>query len=359
MSPNKSIILSSPPTKNVNSLSGPRELIPPLPYSATLKDITRPPLLTILLRLYITYFIFKTSLSIVNILNLVSTSRANHLLGRLFENNPALCFYPVFLAIIAAYLLYLLVRTSIYTYHSFKLLLISVIAIPILYSAYRSVLIPSFFTTISTIFNEITLFSLIIITALYLLPQTFTRYSKSLSIGQVSLFTFFASLILFPTFAFTYYLIESSLNPNTNKAAIEKMVSNRLYFPSALPQGLTTGSQFYISDTKDISLIEPTAKITFTNHNLTIILSQTKVAADFDLTAYISTQQISTPASAIILPQAINQLGYLKVGEISKDSTISLRSLYFVTPTHTLVSLISPNSEVFVDTLVKIAQSLR
>jgi hypothetical protein len=137
------------------------------------------------------------------------------------------------------------------------------------------------------------------------------------------------------------------------------MVNHKLYYPSTLPQDLTIGSQFYVSETKDINLSEPTSKIAFTTSHLTLILSQTKVQSDFDLPTYVNSQSTNIPATKTILTTSRDQSGYLKINDPSSNSTIAIRSLFFITPDNILVSLVSPNSEITTNNLIETAQSLR
>ena len=326
--------------------------------------ISRPKLLSVLLTIFFFIFVYRAVNGVITILSLIKTVQQNHLLIHLFEQSPYLCLLPIFSVCLAIYILYLIFKTSKYSHSDFLLIIISSIIIPIVYGVFIYFLsttpYPAGFSLITAILNEVLVISILIIFYSLLIPKEYTQTSTEMTLSQVTSLTLLASLILFPTSAFTYYLIDASLNPDTNRTVIEKIVSHKLYYPLTLPQHLKVGSKFYVTDSKESLLTEPIVKISFTANKTSVILTQTKVPTSFDLMtyAYLQVTGGSLPEK-VIVSSARNQEAYLLIKQPTVGSTLSIRSLYYVSTDGILVDLTSPNTSITPDDLISIAQSLR
>ena len=377
----KNIIQSSSPTSNISvnttpvasSPRSPSQTIAPPPDVAATTGATvsshRPLAITILLWLTFADLVYKVGTSIMSIIALIATFRVNHLLAHIFETSPLLCFSPIFFALLAVIILFLIFKTTSYTRTDYFLLFISSVAIPVIYSLFSYfVLVSSNLNPIIAFLQEANLLFLVIIISLAISSKKFSAYATPLSDQSTIVFALFGSILVFPSFFFTYSLINTSLNPDTQLSAIQTLAGHKLYSPTILPLHLRPDTTFYIDDKKYPNLPNSTVKIAYstpitsttqTNRPI-VVINQTKVTPEFDLDNYMSGQLTTTTSKAeyIPLPLAINQKGLVKSTDPQSPSSLKMTSLAFITPDYILINLISPSSTITSTDLITIAQSL-
>ncbi|MFZ2152865.1 MAG: hypothetical protein WAV41_02295 [Microgenomates group bacterium] len=366
----KDIIQSSAPTANiaVNStpiVSAPRSTSPPTPTSTHSPpefdyDIRRPLAIGILLWLIAVDFIYKIISSGLAVITLTATFRANHALGHLFEMSPLLCFSTLFFAILTIFILFVIFKTHGYSRSDYYLLFGSSLIIPPIYSLFVYFLLSvttktSFFLAI---FQESNLLFLLIVIILFFSSRKFATYSTPFSDNSTVIFALLSSIIVFPSFFFTYSLINTSLNPDLKLASIQSIAGHKIYSPSTLPLNLRPDTTFYIDDKKDNNLINPIIKIAYTTSYSTaiakrpiVMVSQTKVGPQFDLDNYLTSIAPNSSSENIVLEKALDQKA------IAKNSNF-ITHLGFITPDFILITLSTPSPEITLSNLTTIAQSL-
>jgi hypothetical protein len=360
----KDIIQSSSPISNISlDPSAPTPVAstpapPPPPETITIDH--RPIAITILLWMIFADITLRIGTTIYTIITLISSFRLNHLIAHLYETTPLLCFSPLFYAIIAVIILFLIFKTSSYSFLDYRLILIFSIIIPISFTLFTR-LISTYLKLhpLLSIISETNLLFIIVLIFLAVSSHNFPKYVPPISDGASIMFTLLGSIILFPSFFFTYYLINTSLNPDTKFAAIQTLAGFKLYSPVDLPLDLRPDSTFYIDDKKYVNLPSPSVKIAYstpvssaTKNRPMVLLSQTKVSPEFDLENYTNSQLTSSSPQNIELSTAINQKAIIK-------SNDTMTSLSFITSDYVLINLISPSPDITSAQLISIAESLR
>lgn len=365
----KDIIISSAPTANLGpSQPGPSPPPPPSPSSLSTPTIAstvhRHTILTILLTIISLDLVYHTLQSIIDIFRLIGQFRANHLLAHLFETSPLVCLFPLFTAILAVYIIFLLFKTSAHSYSDYRLLLVSSIVTPVVYSLFYFYL-SSEGATLLVILNELNLLFLILVVNLLFLPRLFSPVSAPLTDQQTITFTLIAAVILFPTFFFTQSLIKSSLHPDVGLASTQTLVGYKLYFPATIPPPLRPDTSFFVDDTVYPNLPNSVVKLIFSTppsktdtHRYSVILTETKVTKDFDLNNYVSGLAPNAPIDNISVSSAINRRALVKSSP-NPTAGLNARNLSFITTDYVLVNLSTPDLHITVNDLLTIAESLR
>lgn len=374
----KDIIQSSSPTSNITVNTTPIASVPrpsvqqAVPSTPTMTSAPghRPIAITIFLWLIFVDLSYKIISTILAILKLISTFRVNHVLAHLFETSPLLCLAPFVFAVLAVIVLFLIFKTPSYSKLDHRLILVFSIIIPITFSLYvRQLSIPLNIHPVLAFLNETNILFFIILIFLIIFSKSLSTFSEPMTDSSTITLALLGSVILFPSFFFTYSLINTSLNPDTKHDAIQTMVGYKVYSPSSLPLKLRPDTTFYVDEQKNSLFTSPLVKIAYstpmsinsTSSRPIVILSQTKVIPEFDLENYLNSQLSSstTKAAPVEINMALNQKGLAKSTDPSSTSALRMTSLAFVTPDYILINLISPSSQVTTEHLKAIAESLR
>ena len=374
----KDIIQSSSPTSNISVNTTPIASVPrpqvqnqpsPTPVTTSAPG-HRPVAISIFLWLIFADLTYKIVMTILAIVKLISSFRVNHLLAHIFETAPLLCLAPFVLAVFAVIVLFLIFKTPSYSKLDHRLLLIFSIIIPIAFSLYIRQLSQALSVhPVLAFLNETNILFVITLIFLFIFSKNLSTYSEPMTDSSTITLALLGSVILFPSFFFTYSLINTSLNPDTKHDSIQSMVGSKVYTPSSLPLNLRPDTTFYVDEQKNSLFTSPLVKIAYstpmslnsTSSRPIIILSQTKVIPEFDLENYMNSQLNSTTTKAIPteINMALNQKGLAKSTDPSSTSALRMTSLAFITPDYILVNLISPSSQVTIEHLKAIAESLR
>jgi len=345
----KNIIISSAPTANISfgGTSSPvSNTIKVEPVTLPTAPTYRPLILTILFSLLTGVFIYRTVMSLLVIYYIVEKARPQHLILRLFNRDPFLCLIPVFLSIFTVYLIFIFLKTRIYSAGSRQLVIISSIIIPLIYSLISR-----------NFFQEINLLFLLILIFCLLTDKLATHFSSPLTDQQVALFTVLTAIILFPITGYTYAIISVSTSPDTLAVKYQNLVGHRLLEPYFLPQNLIPATTFYVEDKKDAFLLNPTAKIVYGNEqvkpSLNVVISQTQVDKEFDLLEYVKLQINGGFPESVPVSTSTSEYAYFY------SSPTGVNSLFFLTPDYVLITIVSPNYQIDKGTLIDLAQSLR
>lgn len=373
----KDIIQSSSPTSNISVNTTPIASVPRLSTQQTSPSTTiiqtalgrRPMAISILLWLIFADLTYKIINTVLAIVKLISSFRVNHLLAHLFETSPLLCLAPFVFAIFAIVILFLIFKTPSYSKLDYRLLLIFSFLIPILFSIYvRELSQPLNIHPILSFLNETNLLFILLIVFLFVFSRNLSSYSESMTDGSTITLALLGSIILFPSFFFTYSLINTSLNPDTKQNSVETLVGHKIYAPLILPLNLRPDTTFYVDEQKSPLFTSPLVKIAYStavslkaSNRPVVIITQTKVIPEFDLENYMNSQLSTTTskASPMDISLALNQKGMVKSTDPSSASTLQMNSLAFITPDYILINLISPSSQITPDHLKTIAESLR
>lgn len=380
----KNIIQSSSPTANISVNTTPIASVP-RPTAPT--DLSTPPTLpssppiytpsfnhrpvaiSIFLWLIFADLVYKIASSVLAIVTFISSFRVNHLLAHIFETSPLFSVSPFIFAIIAVIVLFLIFKTTAYSRSDRLILIIFSILLPIGISLFfLQIASPLKIHPTLAYFNETNLLFLILLIFLLIFSRNLSTESQPLTDGPTITLALLGSLILFPSFFFTYYLINTSLNPDIKRESIQTMVGYKLYAPASLPSGLRPDTTFYVDEQKNPNFTTPLVKIAYStpislNSTATrpmVIISQTKVIPEFDLDNYMNSQlsTSSTKSTPIEISTALNRKALIKSSN-SEATSLQITSLSFITPDYILVNLISPNSLTTKEQLQAIAESLR
>jgi hypothetical protein len=379
----KNIIQSSSPTANITVNSTPiasvpratsptisptSPTIPPSSPSYTPTLDHRPVAISIFLWLTFADLVYKIVSSVLAIVKFISNFRANHLLAHIFETSPLLSVSPFVFAIIAVIILFLIFKTSAYSRSDRILLIIFSLLLPIVVSWYLLQISTSLnIHPTLAYFNETNLLFLILFIFLLVFSRHLSTESQPLTDGPTITLALLGSLILFPSFFFTYYLINTSLNPDIKHDSIQSLVGYKLYTPTVLPLNLRPDTTFYVDEQKNTNFTSPLVKIAYstpvTSLSSTrpmVIISQTKVIPEFDLDNYMNSQLTtsSTKSTPLEISTALNRKALIKSSN-SEATSLQITSLSFITPDYILVNLITPNSQTTKEQLQSIAESLR
>jgi hypothetical protein len=352
------IIISSPPTDNT-AVSTPRTNSSS--QSENFSCQYRPVAITLLLWIAFFDLVGRTVFSIYTIFQLAGTFRTNHAIGHLYETSPLLCFSPLFYAILSVIILLIIFKTTSYSFRDFITLIFFALLVPISFSYYTKLISESLqLHPLLTIFNETNLIFILILLFILIYSRAFNKQPSNLSDQSAITVTIISSLILFPSFFFTYTLINTSLHPNIKKESIESLVDYKLYNPSSLPLNLRPDTTFYLDDKKYTYLPNQLVKIVYsspktkvTTDKLTIILNQSKVIPEFDLENFVTLQSSGQSTTKVVeISLAQNQKGIIK-------ASTSTTSLSFITSDYILINIITPSINITSDMLIQIAESLR
>lgn len=373
----KDIIQSSSPTSNISVNTTPIASVPrptiqqasPVTPTMTSAPGHRPIAITIFLWLIFVDLSYKIVSTILAIVKLIGTFRANHLLAHLFETAPLLCLAPFVLGVIAVIVLFLIFKTSSFSKLDHRLLIVFSITIPITFSLYIRQLSQSLNVhPLLAFLNETNILFVITLIFLIVFSKNLSSYSEPMTDSSTITLALLGSIILFPSFFFTYSLVNTSLNPDTKHDSIQTMVGHKIYNPSSLPLNLRPDTTFYVDEQKNSLFTSPLVKMAYstpisikTSTRPIIILSQTKVIPEFDLENYMNSQlnSTTTKATPMEISTALNQKALVKSTDPSSTSTLHMTSLAFITPDYILINLISPSSQVTPEYLKNIAESLR
>lgn len=346
----------------------------------------RPTGLSVLLLLLTGSFLYRTIASTVVIVILSKTISQSHSLLSIFSVAPIMGVFPVISAATVVFLTYLFLKTKDLSAGSYKLLLSSLVAIPLLYTlliffllsqtqtAYtatsldNSTSVNPLLSVFSAVFNEINLLSLITWLVVKKKKDLFTNPPTTLKTGAKMVLIVIGLVILIPTGGETYVFIHNSLYPDTKYSQIRKEVGFNIYQPLYLPSGIEINSQYFIDENNSLKMSNPTVKVAFDipmkkllagSKSETIMLNQSFITDDFDLASYVSRQNPNdSPQKAEILT-AVNKSGYAVEPAPKTGSSLAIKSLYFVTPTNIFINLATISPQISVQDLIKIANSLK
>jgi len=373
----KDIIQSSAPTSNIAFNSTPIASVPRTPATppsssglvVTSAPGHRPVAISIFLWLTFFDLSYKIVNNILTIIKLISGFRANHALAHLFETAPLLCLSPFVLAVLAVIILFLIFKTPSYSRLDHRLLVIFSIIVPTTFSLYvRQLSVSLNIHPLLAFLNETNILFVILIIFLIIFSKNLSSYSESMTDGSTITLALLGSIILFPSFFFTYSLINTSLNPDTKHDSIQSMVGSKVYSPASLPLGLRPDTTFYVDEQKNSLFTSPLVKIAYStpvslksSSRPIVILTQAKVIPEFDLENYLNSQLTtnSTKAVPIEITTALNQKALVKMTDPSSSSPLKMTSLAFITPDYILINLLTTSVQVTQDHLKSIAESLR
>lgn len=347
------IIISSPPT-DITAVSTPRN------QSENFICQHRPLAITLLLWIAFFDLVGRTVFSIYTIFHMAGAFRANHAIGHLYESSRLLCFSPLFYAILSVIILLIIFKTNHYTYPDFITIIIFTLLVPISFSYYTHLISePLQIHPLLTIFHETNLIFILIFLFSLLYSRSFNPEISILSDQSAITLTIISSLILFPSFFFTYTLINTSLHPNIKQNITESLVGYKLYYPNYLPLSLRPDTTFYLDEKKYSYLPNQLVKIVYTSTKYkttvdkpTLILNQTKVIPEFDLENFVSLQSRDETNNKVVdISLALNQKGIIKSG-------LSSTSLSFITPDYILINFVTPSTSIDNNMLIQIAESL-
>lgn len=354
---------------------------------STLSTLNRRPIsISLLLLLLIGSLLYRTISSAVVVVVLTNGISQSHGLLSIFSIAPLICLLPIITAISVVFFIYLFQKTRDTSSSSYNLLLISLIILPVLYTLLIYLLFSQTqaiynYTAIDTsnpqsnllqpiisaVLTEINLLSLFTILLVIAKKTLFTNPSSGLSwLSKITLMIL-GSIILIPTLIITFSVISNSLSPDTNYAQVRRLVGHKLYSPTTLPQDLVIASQYYLDEKNSLNLSNPTVKVAFDvpqnqksagAMSKIIILSQSLITDDFNLTNYLIQQNSNKTPQPVQLTKAKNKTGYLIAPPPSTSDKLSVKSLYLITPDNIFIGLASISPQIESQDLIDLANSL-